>query len=87
MTFEVFVEFFLGLHCGEMAIQRLHREGFYVRGADRLMSEQEFVRTLESAFTFIGYTARLADLKLLFADIDTSKSGWISYQDYFGALK
>lgn len=38
MTFEVFVEFFLGLHCGEMAIQRLHREGFYVRGADRLMS-------------------------------------------------
>jgi len=29
VRFEVFVNFFLGLHCGEMAVQRFHIKNMY----------------------------------------------------------
>lgn len=37
-TFEDFVAFFLGHHCGEITVQRFHRGGRYSRGGERIMS-------------------------------------------------
>jgi Ca2+-binding EF-hand superfamily protein len=87
VTFEEFVEFFLGLHCTELTIQRLHREGAFSRGDERIISEAEFIRALVLALSAIKYTASEGDIRQLFRDINTSRNGWISYQSFFEALK
>jgi hypothetical protein len=38
VTYDELVNFFLELHNGEMAIQRLHKVGTYKRGAERFLS-------------------------------------------------
>lgn len=87
VSFEEFAKFFLGLHCGELAVQRLHREGFYSRGKELSMNEAEFIRTLTQALITIKFTANESDVRQLFRDIDVNRRSWITYQSYFEALK
>lgn len=87
VTFEDFARFFLGLHCGELSVQRLHRERFFSRGDERLINEAEFIRALTQAFSTLKFSFNESDLRQLFRDINISKNGWISYQHYFEALK
>lgn len=87
VSFEEFARFFLGLHCGELAVQRLHREGYFSRGREFIMNEKEFVGALNQAFGVIRFNGNESDMRQLFRDINTDRSGWISYQQYFEALK
>ena len=45
--------FLLEMHCGEMAIQRLHLLGTYKLGAQRIMDLGEFILTLNHALAFL----------------------------------
>jgi hypothetical protein len=57
VTYDEMVNFFLEIHNGEMAIQRLHRVRTYIRGAQRVMSQAEFIKTLNYALSFINFVA------------------------------
>jgi Ca2+-binding EF-hand superfamily protein len=65
----------------------LHRVGTYKRGAERFMSEAEFIHTLTYSFSFIDFKVTEAELKLLFSEVDLDHDGWISYADYFKFLR
>lgn len=53
-------------HFGEMAIQRLHRKGYYVNGSRRVMSLEEFEATLNYCLKYINATGTHADYERLF---------------------
>ena len=74
-------------HFGEMAIQRLHRKGFFSRGAERIMNKCEFGDTLNKALDFVNMVASQEIIDLLFSEIDLDKDGWITYVVYFLFLK
>lgn len=42
-------------HIGEIAIQRLHRQKIYSRGAQRIMNQQEFIKTIIFALSFVQF--------------------------------
>jgi hypothetical protein len=83
----MFTEFFLGLHCGEMAVQRFHGSGMFTRSRDLVMNRQEFIMSFQGALDYIEFLAPVAELKQLFREIDANKDGWISYKEYFEFLK
>lgn len=87
VTYDELVNFFVEMHNGEMAIQRLHRIGTYQRGAERVLSQAEFIKTLHYALSFINFQATDDELKLLFSEVDLDNDGWISYQHYFEFLR
>jgi hypothetical protein len=70
-----------------MAIQRLHRKRYYARGAERIMSKQEFAYTLNNALAYIKLEAPTNIIDLLFSEIDLQRNGWITYVVYFAFLK
>lgn len=80
VTYEELANFFLEIHCGELAIQRLHKEDTYERGAQRMMNCKEFIKTVEYALSFIEIEPLPGELEALFRDIDQNKDGWITYQ-------
>jgi Ca2+-binding EF-hand superfamily protein len=87
ITYDEMVNFFLEIHNGEMAIQRLHKKHTYERGAERIMKESEFVKTLTYALSFIHFKATDDELKHLFHEVDLDHDGWISYKEYFEFLR
>jgi Ca2+-binding EF-hand superfamily protein len=87
VTYDELVNFFLELHNGELAIQRLHKASSYVRGAQRQLNLAEFIKTLTYAFSFIEFTVTEAELTLLFSEVDLDHDGWITYQEYFEFLR
>lgn len=87
VTFEMFTEFFLGLHCGEMAVQRFHGSGRFSRSRELLMNRDEFIMSFQGALDYIEFLAPTAELKHLFREIDADRDGWISYKEYFEFLK
>ena len=87
VTYDELTNFFLELHAGELAIQRLHRVGSYVRGAQLQLNLADFIKTLTYAFSFVEFTAAEDELKVLFSEIDLDHDGWISYKEYFEFLK
>jgi Ca2+-binding EF-hand superfamily protein len=70
-----------------MAIQRLHKNDFYAEGKKRIMSQEEFVKTLQYCFEFINFSCQTEQLTQIFCDIDSKQQGFISYTDYFYFLK
>ena len=70
-----------------MAIQRLHRKGYYANGAQRIMSMNEFAQTLSYCLSFINCSSTDLTYERLFKEVDTDNDGVISYEDYFMFLK
>lgn len=87
VTYDELSNFFLEIHCGEIAIQRLHRKSSYKRGAERVMDLQEFIVTMNYALSFISITPTEGELTSVFNDIDRNHDGLISYQEYFEFLR
>lgn len=87
VTFEEMADFLMEVHCGEMAIQRLHLRNVYRQGARRVMDVQEFIVTLTDALKFLRATASDTELRQLFSEIDLDRDGLISYREYFEFLK
>lgn len=87
VTFEEMADFLLEVHCGEMAIQRLHWKNAYRQGARRVMDVQEFILTLTDALRYLRATASDSELRTLFSEIDLDRDGLISYKEYFEFLK
>lgn len=83
VTFEMFTEFFLGLHCGEMAVQRYHGSGMFSRSKELIMNLNEFIMSFQGALDYIEFLAPMGELKQLFKEIDANRDGWISYKEYF----
>lgn len=54
VTYDELSNFFLEIHCGEIAIQRLHRKNTYKQGSSRIMDLQEFILTMNHALSFIN---------------------------------
>lgn len=79
-TYEHFVSFFLGLHCGEITLQRFHRLGKYSRGRERIMNLREFILTLQEAFGGLRFQVIESDLRQLFDDLDRKRVGYITYE-------
>lgn len=86
ITFSEMANFLLEMHCGEMAIQRLHKRQTYKRGAERMMSVDEFVITLNDALGYLRAFASEKDLKQLFSEVDVDHDGYITYKEYFEFL-
>lgn len=70
-----------------MAIQRLHKKGYYAHGSKRVMSFEEFANTLNYCLGFLNCQGTLEDYQVLFVEIDKDSDGFISYEDYFVFLK
>lgn len=70
-----------------MAIQRLHKKGYYTNGARRVMNLEEFEATLNYCLEFIHSKGSHADYERLFNEVDVDQDGFISYQDYFIFLR
>lgn len=87
VTYDEMVNFFLELHAGELAIQRLHKKDSYVRGAERVMSQAEFIFTIRYALGFFSFVTTDDELKLLFSEVDLDHDGWITYREYFEFLR
>lgn len=83
ITFSEMTNFLLEMHCGEMAIQRLHKKGIYRRGAERIMSGDEFLITLKDALGYLRASASDTDLRQLFTEVDLNNDGYITYKEYF----
>lgn len=83
ITFSEMANFLLEMHCGEMAIQRLHKKQLYKRGGERMMGEDEFVITLNDALGYLRASATERDLRQLFSEIDMNRDGYITYKEYF----
>jgi Ca2+-binding EF-hand superfamily protein len=74
-------------HFGEMAIQRLHRKGYYAHGSSRIMSFEEFANTLNYCLGFLNCEGTIEEYQNLFMEVDKDDDGYISYEDYFIFLK
>ena len=51
-----------------------------------MMNQEEFVRTLDYALSFIDIETYEGEAETLFREVDLNKDGWISYQEYFEFL-
>jgi len=87
VTYDELSNFFLEIHCGEIAIQRLHRKNSYKQGAQRVMDLPEFIVTMNYALSFINITPTESELTTVFKDIDRNQDGLITYQEYFEFLR
>ncbi len=87
VTYDEMTNFCVEQHFGEMAIQRLHKKKFFVKGAERIMNKEEFGKTLNMALTYIKMECPQHFIDLLFSEIDLDKDGWITYVVYFLFLK
>ena len=87
VTYDELVNFFLELHNGELAIQRLHKKSTYSKGSLYILNQAEFIQTLHYAFSFIEFTATNEELAVLFTEVDLDNDGWISYAEYFQFLR
>lgn len=65
----------------------MHRKGFYSKGKERIMSREEFGKTINLVLDFIQLKASEELLDSWFKIIDLDQDGWISYQVYFLFLK
>lgn len=70
-----------------MAIQRLHRKGYYSNGSRRIMNAEEFANTLSYCLGFINVESSTRFYEKLFSEVDLDYDGFISYEDYFVFLK
>lgn len=70
-----------------MAIQRLHKIDTYCRGKERIMSKDEFVKTLDYCLSFITIKPNPNVLITAFNEIDLDNDDFITYADYFCFLK
>lgn len=55
IEYDELVNFCMEQHLGEVALQRLHRQKTYAKGSQRLMSEKEFIVTINFALSFIEF--------------------------------
>jgi len=86
VTYDEMADFFLEMHNGELALQRLHRVHSFVRGSERMMNLKEFIFTLENSLAYIDIVPTKEELTVLFSEVDLDKDGWISYKHYFEFL-
>jgi Ca2+-binding EF-hand superfamily protein len=86
VTYDEMADFFLEMHNGELALQRLHRVHSFVRGSERMMNLKEFIFTLENSLAYIEIVPTKEELTVLFSEVDLDKDGWISYKHYFEFL-
>lgn len=75
VTYDELTNFCVEQHFGEMAIQRLHKKKFFVKGAERIMNKEEFGKTLNIALAYINIEAPQDIIDLLFSEIDLDKDG------------
>ena len=80
VTFSEMANFLLEMHCGEMAIQRLHKKQIYKLGGQRMMNADEFVITLNDAFMYLRAEVLESDLRQLFREVDLDGDSLISYK-------
>jgi Ca2+-binding EF-hand superfamily protein len=86
ITYDEMADFFLEMHFGELALQRLHKFRKFIRGDERLMNFEEFSFTLENGLSYIEIVATKQELATLFSEIDIENTGWITYKTYLEFL-
>lgn len=79
VEYDELVNFCMEQHLGEIAIQRLHRQKLYSRGSQRQMNEQEFIKTIQYALSFLQFIPNSTHLESLFKSVDIDADGFISY--------
>lgn len=57
MDYDELTDFFLEMHNGELALQRMHRVNTFKRGDERLLDEGEFNMVMEYGLSFIDVKA------------------------------
>lgn len=87
ITYDELTNFILEMHCGEIALQRLHREKKFAQWQKRILSLNDFILVIRTAFAFLNYEFKTDDLTRLFQFIDTDRDGFISYSEYFGFIR
>lgn len=84
---EELINFFLEVSWGEIAIQRLHRKGYYKNGGIRMIDADEFLATMNYILNFIKLQTSQDQCMTIFKDVDTNGDGLISYNEYFTFLR
>lgn len=76
--------FLLLRHCGEMALQIMHKNNKMSLGAQRKMNVAEFTILMNNAYSFLKVRVDDEAAKAIFEATDTDNDGLITYQEYFG---
>lgn len=54
VSFLEFGNFLFKRHCGEMSLQKMHKENLLQNGADRKITSEEFWKLLNNAYKFLN---------------------------------
>jgi len=73
-------------HCGELSLQDMHRDGLILRGSERLINLDEFVKLLNRAYKFLGVAVDTATATAIFREADKDRDGYITYTEYFNFI-
>lgn len=87
VSYDELANFILEIHCGEIALQRLHREKRIERWEQRMLSLGNFFLVMEEAFGFLDVVFRSEDLTVIFNHLDVAKTGYVPYSKYFGYIR
>lgn len=75
ITYDEMTDFFVEMHFGEMALQRLHKVSKYEKGDLRVMNEKEFIHTMMDSLKYISLEPIGDELHVLFTEIDQDHDG------------
>lgn len=65
-----------------MVLEKLHASGKLKRTKERILSLEDFVLLIETAFSYLFFRPRKEDLALMFKNMDTKHVGYIPYSHY-----
>lgn len=87
VDFNEFSNFFLRRHCGEIALQRTHKKGLIVKGAERKLNVDEFLALLHDAYSFLKVDVENGMAREVFKVFDRDHDSLITYVEYFDFIE
>jgi Ca2+-binding EF-hand superfamily protein len=87
VSFAELGNFLFKRHCGEMSLQKKHRDGKMSHGSERAMNQVEFRTLLNDAYAFLGVPASNDVTEYIFTKTDTDQDGLITYVQYFQVIE
>lgn len=71
--------FLFRAHCGQMSLQKAHRQGKIARGKERMMNAAEFHTLINNAVSFLGVSIDQDSSSSLFKKADKDCDDHITY--------
>lgn len=65
-----------------MVLEKLHASGKLKQTKERILSQEDFILLIETAFSYLFFRPRREDLIIMFRNMDTKNIGYIPYSFY-----